>query len=234
MCQTEDESLKKQLSERIAYDEKCIALYKERATGHVYVLSSIEKRNFDVCGYYADHDTAYKWGLEEKLPFWIEKYRLVGREDAEDESFAAMFLFDEKGRLWTFQSMESDQEDPGICGGFEEAYVQLPNPFERGDFVRIMERDADERDMDNCDVGIVATSQEQWKRPPAFPDCRDWSEECIIVNFIDKRVGFVHAHLEPIFLEKCELPEGERGEKLLELKEIMLREEWGEYKAFPE
>lgn len=97
-----------------------------------------------------------------------------------------------------------------------------------------MERDADERDMDNRDVGIIATSQEQWKKPPVFPDCRDWSEECIIVNFIDKQVDFVHAHVEPIFLEKCELPEGKQGEKLLELREIMLREEWGEYKAFPE
>lgn len=232
MCQTKDRSLKRQLSERIAYDEKCIALYKENAAGYVYVLKSVEKRDFSVCGYFADPDTAYKWGLEEELPFWIEKHRLVGREDTESGSFASMFLFDEKGRLWTFDSMESDQEDPGICGGFEEVYVQLPNPFERGDFARILERDADERDMDNRDVGIVATSQEQWKR--LLPENCDWSEECIMVNFTDKHVGFVHSHLEPIFLEKCELPEGEQGEKLLELKEIMLREEWGEYKAFPE
>lgn len=75
MYQTKDESLKKQLSERIAYDEKCIALYKEKAAGHVYVLSSIEKRNFDVCGYYADHDAAYKWGLEE-LPFGLKNIGL--------------------------------------------------------------------------------------------------------------------------------------------------------------
>lgn len=82
----------------------------------------------------------------------------------------AWLSFDKERRLQAFGSSELQQENPGDYSGigdssgisrFENAYVQLPNPFERGDFVRIAEADGKVWNVDNRNVGIVATTQEQ-------------------------------------------------------------------------
>lgn len=268
LSETKDKTLKMQLSERIAYDEKCMAMYADKAAGHVYVLSCVEEGAVEACGYFADSDFAYVYGLKGRNPFQIEKYRLIGWEDTEtgklqdvecsagnrkrgqkegfDDSPVAWLSFDKAGRLQAFGSRELQGEDPGDYSGigdssgisrFENAYVQLPNPFERGDFVRIAEAEGKAWNVDNRNIGIVATTQEQWETYHKRKDrrvWRDYSDVSIIVYFAVEDGSFWHEHLNPLFLEKCTVPKGIEGERLLALRETMLREEWGEYKDFLE
>lgn len=137
----------------------------------VYVLTWREDRRKEVYGYFADPTLAYKCGPNEEYPFEIEKYRLIGwngeetagqqntkdsagnqkerqeelfDEEEEDKYYegpVASLYFDREGRLWTFESREPEEEDPGDDYGngdsrmvrFDNAYLDLPNPFERGD-----------------------------------------------------------------------------------------------------
>lgn len=268
MNSTENEALKKQLSERIAYDEECLRLFTARTAGYIYALTWRENRRKEVYGYFADPALAYECGPNEEYPFEIEKYRLIGwngeetagqqdtkdsaenweerrqellDEDEEDKYYegpVASLCFDREGRLRTFESREPEEEDPGDEFGrggsgtarFENAYLDLPNPFERGDIVRVVGEDWYFWHVEDHEVGIVATPQEQWKRIYDSGESSDYTEVNVIVNFAAEDGGFWHEHINQLFLEKCPIPEGEEGERLLALREIMLREEWGEYK----
>ena len=89
---------------------------------------------------------------------------------------------------------------------FRNAYVEMPNPFEAGDIVRGIGPAA------RCGVGVVETSQEQWgewkeRRHAGKAEWADFSDEQITVSFFDEKGGFSHNHIQPIFLERYEIPE---------------------------
>lgn len=105
----------------------------------------------------------------------------------------------------------------------EKTYVPLPNPFERGDMVAML----DERSGTVKDYGIVLNTKKDWrvyhlqyyegKRHPQYWD------ETIIVEFIDGRDGdFTHDHINPFYLEWRE-PWDETTQKYLRKGQALLR-----------
>lgn len=101
----------------------------------------------------------------------------------------------------------------------EYAFIEVPNPFERGDIIRLVGSE---------DYGIVETTQKQWKKDLVKYQsderqqkglCEDFSDVQIRVVFLDNDGAFSHAHINPIDLElyqpKGDWMDGSPMDKLL-------------------
>lgn len=104
----------------------------------------------------------------------------------------------------------------------EKPYVPLPDPFERGEMVAML----DERSGKVKCYGIVWDTQEDWEEYHRQCDRQErhpqYWDEVIIVEFIDKKDGdFTHSHINPFYLERG-TPEDETTRKyLLEGQELL-------------
>lgn len=89
--------------------------------------------------------------------------------------------------------------DPAL---FPNAFVELPNPFEIGDVVRIAARGERAEQY-----GVVLTSQEQWQsffRKVKAGRYADYSDATLVVEFLaDDQGNFVHSHVSPLELEEA-------------------------------
>lgn len=95
---------------------------------------------------------------------------------------------------------------------FFHAYVDLPFPFEKGDFVRFVsnaKRDVSLRD--DTLVGIVDVSPEDWEvwRQRAANIYTDNSDASVTVQFLYRNGDFRHSHINPCNLEKTEIDRSE-------------------------
>ncbi len=111
----------------------------------------------------------------------------------------------EDERLRTQLSEYLSQEGPfneERDGYFTYIFYVVPNPFDRGDIVRLV--DAEE-------YGIVETSQKQWQEALARYQSDEWKQMGLRPDYSDVqiRVGilnndgtFGHAHINPIDLER--------------------------------
>jgi hypothetical protein len=113
--------------------------------------------------------------------------------------------YDENGTLISLRSIEIKREDKSelerifSSQRFENAFLYIKHPFERGDIVRM---------VNGSNVhGIVATSQKEWKqyleevRGGKFKGS-DYIDSTITVDFIDNDTHSIyHNHINPAFLE---------------------------------
>jgi len=90
---------------------------------------------------------------------------------------------------------------------FTYIFYEVPNPFERGDIVRL---------VDTEEYGVVETSQRQWQETLARYQSDEWkptglgpdySDVQIRVGILDNDGTFGHAHINPIDLERYQ-PKG--------------------------
>ena len=102
----------------------------------------------------------------------------------------------------------TDEEESAVVdwgqSRFEFNYVNFPNPFDRGDFVCVMD------DPDR--IGLVETTQLEWcaflKRIHEKSLPVAYSDASIAVEFLLPNGRFSHSrHVAPILLEKVELHE---------------------------
>ncbi|MCR5103559.1 MAG: hypothetical protein K6B68_03780 [Eubacterium sp.] len=212
---TADEDLKQQIEERIAFDLKCLKQFIVDKGGYVYQLFIGRDSYGD--GFYKKAELAIEVGKDSKQKFTVEKHQIIRNLEKQKSKIIAetyfnghlhRFLipgspvagvrFNERGVLTDYYTYEfSDEEVARIEGRsmkrFENKYIVIPNPFEKGDRVKLV--------GDNSKVGIVDVSQEDWKRyvdkaikPGAVEDYVDAS---ITVRYQD-----THDHINPIYLEK--------------------------------
>ena len=81
---------------------------------------------------------------------------------------------------------------------FENAYMEIPNPFEKGDVVHVVGTDR---------YGIVLISQTEWEAYKLRMNQvtgKDFIDASITVDFLCQNGQFSHDHVNPIFLEKIE------------------------------
>lgn len=120
-----------------------------------------------------------------------------------------------RGRLE--EAVRSHQEPAFL----EKMYVPLPNPFQRGEIVAMLDEQGKVRDY-----GLVWNTQEDWEA--YHRQKRYWAywDEALIVEYIDPYSGdFTHSHINPFYLERSE-PEDKTilaylraGQELLQGKE---------------
>lgn len=222
---SQDRKLRNQIIERITYDDNCHRTFKENKTGFVYAVQVYKlKMEPYICGYFADADLAFKHGKNQGYKFAIRKYQIVGvnghdaikakcyinpyfctnlnpneviREFEYDGEYIAELIFDNQAKLRGFFSDEVENHDRFNPDKFENAYIEIPNPFEKGDTVKLI-------GDDKC--YIVRTSQKEWKsynKKMKFSEYTDFSDASITVDLLrDNKTS--HAHICPIFLEKIE------------------------------
>lgn len=109
-------------------------------------------------------------------------------------------------------SSRADVERDYDPARFENAYVELPSPFEAGDLVRTVGPWGREGE-----VGVVETGREEWAelsgrlKRAAYAD---FSDGALVVSFL-RGGAFSHGHVPPSFLERHDPPEGDPARELL-------------------
>lgn len=228
MQETDDEILKGQISERIRYDAVAFNLFNENKRGFMYATNTYEYPGEDyIIGYYASAELAYEAGRREGFGFKIEKFQIISEdtikmkqwsvvspilvkdEDKQIEELdipgspVAVLEYNADGKLIDYWSYEVTKEDKLLVDSlgrhrFENAYVVLPNPFELGEYVRL---------IGTTEIGRVDVSQEDWARyvkkaqePDAIDDYLDAS---ITIRYnYDK---WAHDHFSPLYLERVNI-----------------------------
>ena len=136
--------------------------------------------------------------------------------------------YDKDGTWLHFYSGEierSDEEEIRMSYDlslFQNAFIAVPNPFERGDIVRST--------MNHAKHGVIEISQQEWKeyleRTKSWGrESLDFYESGITVEFLQENGHLMHSHVSPAFLEKYDPQEGDEDCAILaDIKSVLLGE----------
>lgn len=120
-----------------------------------------------------------------------------------DGDAIATLSYDEDGILLDYYSQELRSSDAELLYHFfspmrfENAYVDIPNPFEKGDRVKV---------VTTGEQGIVITSQQEWAFEQALVASGivyDFFDVCITVD-LEENGQCNREHICHLFLERCE------------------------------
>lgn len=246
---TTDRELRRQIGERIAYDERCWEIFETNDGSFFFEVcvdgDSKEWAHGEAVGHFASVELALTFMEGKKVPFTVKKYQIVGLRDPLVKSALRMnprlfseklvqerpyegapvseFSYDADGSLVRYWTDEiSDEERSSIddwgASRFENRFFPLPNPFELGDIVRMVD--------DPDSLGIVETSRADWVewmrrvRKRKLP--LDYYDSFIRVEFLTEQGVFIHSHIPPIDLERAALDKTDRRKELLEAGSRML------------
>lgn len=144
---TDNEELKEQIQERLEYDERCCKRFYENSEEEIYklVVFLSEDKDYLNAGYFASGEWAVRCGIDfHEEFFYVEKIKML-MEDLDLEEVQlfppsiATRYFKGDGRLEDYNS----SEEPWTYGDeldknrFENAYIEIPFPFQDGDFATI-------------------------------------------------------------------------------------------------
>lgn len=199
---TADQSLKERIAKYLNSEDLRFQAFKVNSDkAYIYILK-VKEGNIPYPGilpdeYFFDLDLAYRCGRETNLPFMIEKYPVEVPGIGSPRSLFTNFLeFDEDGEAVYFYG--AVQDDYGESEDFND-FIEVPNPFEKGDIVRIV---GTER------YGIVSQKllkkREFAKYENRMQQRMDWdfSDVQIRVEFLCEDGSFSHDHVIPLRLER--------------------------------
>lgn len=211
---TDDTTLEYQLAQYLSREEKAFEMLKENPDrDFIYIATYKDDADTEETGYFFDYEMAFRYSTETKVAFSIEKH-FVASEKVVKQFYAdkyydypvAVIHYDENGKVEYFDNTEIDPADwnAGVewHDWFANMFYEVPNPFERGDVVKVVGSE---------DYGIVETSQADWKeelerfKSPEGKLRMDHSDVQLRVVFPDDNARFYHEHINPVFLERCEL-----------------------------
>lgn len=191
---TTDHVLKRQIAEYLEGMEKGFQNFRENSDRNcIYVLKVKEDGGswdgyYLVSGYFFDWEAVLGYGKKEKEPFEIEKYLMNGINGFEDgtcsHSPVAKIQFDRDGEAVCFWNSEEMADFNNRR--FEEAIIEIPNPFERDDIVKC--RGTDGQEM----FGIVEGEREKWlKRLARHLDLVKNGDTCVDFQDLFISVAFL-------------------------------------------
>lgn len=245
-ARTEDVALRKQIEERLAYEELLRERFEANDGSFFYAVAVEDGADGITAGHYASARAALAAGRAGERPFCVSKYQLAdlrrelitpkarfnpclcpGPQARAEPYFGwpvAEYRYDAEGALrsrWSEEATpeERDRVEDWGSARFEERFLFLPNPFEKGDIVC----------MTGCpdQVGVVETSQESWKkfleRVRTNARGEDFCDASITVEFLTEDGEFSHGHIPPILLERDGLSEADARKPLLEAAGRLLR-----------
>lgn len=245
-ARTEDAALRKQIEERLTYEELLRERFETNDGSFFYAVAVEDGADEITVGHYASVEAALAAGRAGERPFCISKFQLAdlrrelitpkahfssclcpGPQTQAEPYFGwpvAEYRYDAESVLWSRWSEETTPEERDRAENrgsarFEERFLFLPNPFELGDIVC----------MTGCpdQVGVVETSQESWKkfleRVRTTSRGEDFCDASITVEFLTEDGAFSHDHIPPIFLERDELSEADARKPLLKAASRLIR-----------
>lgn len=219
---TSDYDLQKQITEYLGRMEQGFLNFRENSDRRcIYVLKVREDGGFWdgeylVCGYFYDWEKALEYGKKEKKSFEVEKYLVdevkVFKDGTCSHNSIAEIRFDRDGEVTCFYNREGSIDFDNKR--FEDAIIEIPNPFERGDIVKCKGADGQEF------FGIIEGEREDWLKRLAWhldivkngDTCVDFTDLFISVAFLgeDGTFSFSDSTL-PIDLERYQ-PQNEDWE----------------------
>ena len=146
---------------------------------------------------------------------------------ADDDGKIGTADFSESGvllRFWNSELQPKTKDDIARhfdTSLFENAYVDLPNPFERGDIVEVITDGAGR----GAYHGVIDTSQDEWeeyrKRVDNLPEV-DFFDSGITIQilFEDRQIG--HTHIPPTILRPYTPPDDDPDKEMLELMSTIM------------
>lgn len=188
---TADRILREQIAEYLGGIEKGFQAFRENDDRRCIYVLKVKRDGGRWDGEYLDSGCFFDWenvlqyGKKEDAPFEIEKFRVDDMPVSEDGSSSqyadAGIGFNKDGEAECFWSNETSGVDNKR---FDNAIINIPNPFERGDIVKC--KGADGREF----FGIVEEEREEWeKRLECHLERMEEGDPCI--DFIDLFIGVV-------------------------------------------
>ncbi len=186
---TADYVLREQIAGYLGGIEKGFRTFRENSDKCCIYVLKVKEESGRLDGEYLDSGCFFDWetalacGKKEKVPFEVEKYRVddtAGTEDGSCSQHAdAGIRFDKDGEAVCFWSNEMAGFDNRR---FDNAIIEIPNPFQRGDIVKYKGIDGREY------FGIVEEEREEWeKRLAKHLQCVEEGDTCI--DFHDLFIG---------------------------------------------
>lgn len=218
MESTKDEVLKEQIQRRLDIETEKEKLLMLRDSD--YIHSVILDNGKSTAGVFHSVDAAISFGKENcEETFIIKKDLLEDKVESEldeDTLLGGEAEFKKDGTIvdcWCYHSrdMEVTIINAIEATDFEEAYIDVLNPFEYGDIVHII---GDSR------LAIVVVSQEQWNRTKEhqkksrFP--QNYYSNSLTVEFLYPDGEFSHGHPDIWVLEKVSEWEDKKEWELLQ------------------
>lgn len=220
---TEDEKTRKQIYERLAFEEKLFSAFIDNSSSkYVYVVE--DRYNEFRCGFFADYDRAVKYLLKFSEKYEtkcsIKKHPII--KSAEDEivpnpcrgnpnmgiefdeysqysgEAAAEMSFNKNGAIIRWWSNELPREEELAVSEFrpdrfESAFIKIPFNLQAGTPVK---------DVVNGNYGILEKGKEEWDDYlRLIEQYADFSDIQVVVYQLTKSGYWSHEHICPMYLD---------------------------------
>lgn len=231
MESTADEILKEQIQKRLETEAEKEKLFMLHDSDYVHSVILDDGKGTD--GVFHSIDAAILYGKENcKETFEIRKDLLEDKAEMDtDENvlLGGKAEFKKDGTIVCCECYNSKEIEVTFLNGteatdFEEAYIEVMNPFEYGDIVHMI---GDSR------PAIVVASQEHWKKikegqkQSTFP--LNYYSNSLTIEFLYPDGEFSHGHPDIFELEKVTEWEDEKEWELLQsISALMKGEGWVE------
>lgn len=211
---TNDDMLRKQITERIEYERKALMLFGANFDKeYVYVVLDVDR---DACGFFADAEMAKKYGIKNakqwrEKSFSVKKQFIISNfDDSYTGKEASGIRYNDDGDILSIYSYEMSNEEDDIVDEqnkdrFEFQFFHIPFGMEAGTIVRM---------LNNGEYAVLAGGEVKWNeymdRLGKNIRLYDFSDVQTLVYILRNDGSWRHEHVNPLFLE-VEMPEVEEG-----------------------
>ncbi len=215
---TSDETLKKQIAERLSRDKMLYEKFKINDGNAFYILSVWCETGYKEDGYYLDFQSAFEAGQKENTPFQIDKKMFECKKSAgEDKGVFGNVGFLPQGYrsniFWMYSDSLDDSFEDSDKPRFENRFIDIPLMFRRKDMVHILGTEL---------YGIVdgPLNDEDELRQRNCAANRAYHDFQVNVNLIYDGQNFLSAfsqmHIPPTELEYIRLDDSDQRKGMME------------------
>lgn len=240
---TTDQELRRQIGERIVYDERCQEIFETNDGSFFFEVcvdgGSKDRAYGETIGHFASGKLALAFMEGKNVPFTVKKYQIVGlreplvksalrrnprlcsgklvQERPYEGAPVSEFSYNAHGSLVRYWTDEiSDKERSSVDDWGNSRFENRFFPLPNPFELGDIVCMADDPDS----LGIVETSQEDWAEWMQGVQKRkiplDYYDSFVRVEFLTEQGTFVHSHIPPINLERVALDQTDRRKELLE------------------
>lgn len=202
--QTKDDSIRKQIYERLLYEEKSMKKFLHNTSGeYVYVVE--DRGDGCSCGFFASYKIAAEYALKYMTRYdtrcRIEKQYIMKDKVGDEYSGKAVsgVEIDDNAMIINFWTVDVLQESRNLFSKerFENSFVAVPFNLEVGAIVQ---------NVVNQKYYLLACGREQWKNYLQEMEKRkqfvDFSDVQVMVYEVNENGTWRHCHINPMFLEE--------------------------------
>ena len=222
--ETRDETLRRQINERLDYEKKAFEIFIHNQTGkYVYVVEDME---YESCGFFIDYDRALKYAKKYmrtyELKCRISKQLIVATDADEivsnswrgnpnlsfeteeycayDGTAVASVTLNMSGEIERFSSYELPEEEKIVDSyqveRFEYHFIKIPCPLQAGTTVK---------DIRNGSYYVLEEGEADWNRYLERIEEKNWYVDFSDIQMICYKLTesgiWSHEHINPLYLE---------------------------------